>query len=166
MLFDDAQGLVRVAVIAVMAYTALVLALRMTGKRALAKLNAFDLVVTVALGSTLATVLLSREVALAEGVMAFAILMFLQWAVSRLSISSSRFRALVRSEPRLLVEQGCYRDKAMAEERIVRAEIDSAIRAAGAGRMEDIAAVILETDGELSVIKGPGPVDMLDGVRR
>jgi uncharacterized membrane protein YcaP (DUF421 family) len=49
-----------------------------SGKRTLSKLDAFDLIVTVALGSTLATVLLSRDVALAEGIVAFALLVGLQ----------------------------------------------------------------------------------------
>jgi len=63
MLFDSWTGLGRVLLVGVLAYSALVLTLRVSGKRTLTKLNAFDLVVTVALGSTLATVLLSKDVA-------------------------------------------------------------------------------------------------------
>lgn len=88
MFFDDLHGLLRVAVVSPLAYAAMVFVLRIAGKRSLAKLNAFDLIVTVALGSTLATVLLSEDVALAEGVLAFAALATLQWLVSRLSIVS------------------------------------------------------------------------------
>lgn len=79
MFFDDLHGLLRVAIVSLLAYAAMVLVLRIAGKRSLAKLNAFDLVVTVALGSTLATVLLSKDVALGEGVLAFAALASLQW---------------------------------------------------------------------------------------
>ena len=78
MFFDDWFGLLRVMVVGVAAYAALVALLRASGKRTLAKLNAFDFVVTVALGSTLATVLLSKDVALAEGLRAFALLTGLQ----------------------------------------------------------------------------------------
>jgi uncharacterized membrane protein YcaP (DUF421 family) len=70
MFFDSWTGLGRVLVVGTLAYFALVLTLRVSGKRTLSKLNAFDLVVTVALGSTLATVLLSKDVALAEGLLA------------------------------------------------------------------------------------------------
>ena len=49
------------------AYAALVLFLRISGKRTLAKLNAFDLVVTVALGSTLSAIILQESIALAKG---------------------------------------------------------------------------------------------------
>ena len=71
MFFESWSALLRLAIVGVSAYVALVLLLRVFGKRTLAKLNAFDLVVTVALGSTLAAVLLNRSVALAEGVLAF-----------------------------------------------------------------------------------------------
>lgn len=54
MLFQGWPGLARTAVVGSMAYAGLVLFLRISGKRTLSKLNAFDLVVTVALGSTLA----------------------------------------------------------------------------------------------------------------
>ena len=69
-LFDSWGALGRIILVGALAYFALVLILRASGKRTLSKLNAFDLVVTVALGSTLATVLLSKDVALAEGVVA------------------------------------------------------------------------------------------------
>lgn len=67
MLFSGWENLLRTLVVGVLAYVSLVVFLRISGKRTLSKMNAFDLIVTVALGSTLATVLLSKDVALAEG---------------------------------------------------------------------------------------------------
>jgi uncharacterized membrane protein YcaP (DUF421 family) len=99
MFFDTWAGLGRVLLVGPLAYVALVAILRISGKRTLTKLNAFDLVVTVALGSTLATVLLSKNVALAEGVLAMALLVFLQFAITWLSVRSGGFRDLVKSEP-------------------------------------------------------------------
>ena len=84
--FDTWLALGRTAVVGVLAYLALVFLLRISGKRTLSKMNAFDLVVTVALGSTLATVLLSKNVALANGVLAFALLIGLQFAITWLSV--------------------------------------------------------------------------------
>ena len=60
MLFDDWRSLGRVLLVGTAVYISLVAILRISGKRTLTKFNAFDFVVTVALGSTLATVLLSR----------------------------------------------------------------------------------------------------------
>jgi hypothetical protein len=65
--FDSVGDLTRVAAVGTAAYVTLVVALRLSGKRTLAKLNAFDLVVTVALGSALATVVLDPGVSWAEG---------------------------------------------------------------------------------------------------
>ncbi len=113
MFFDSWSSLLRVIVVGTLAYVSLVLLLRISGKRTLAKLNAFDLVVTVALGSTLATVLLNRSVALAEGIAAFALLAGLQYSVAWLSVRSARFSALVKSEPTLLLHRGRFLDRAM-----------------------------------------------------
>ena len=74
MFFTHWFDLARVLIVGVSAYAALVFLLRISGKRTLSKMNAFDLVVTVALGSTLATILLSKDVALAEGLLALALL--------------------------------------------------------------------------------------------
>lgn len=156
MFYDSLEGLIRVVLTSILAYGWLVLVLRLAGKRSLSKLNAFDLVVTVALGSTLATVLLSNDVAFLEGALAFCTLALLQWLVSRLSVSSSRFSKLVRSQPRLLVENGTYREDALADERVTADEVDAAIRNAGVGRIEEVAAVVLETDGSMSVISRSG----------
>jgi len=72
--FTGWQPIVRVLVIGTAAYVALVAVLRVSGKRTLSKLNAFDLVVTVAIGSTFASILTSKDLALAEGVTALALL--------------------------------------------------------------------------------------------
>lgn len=167
MFFHSAGDLLRVAVVSVCAYAWLVLVLRVAGKRALAKLNAFDFVVTVALGSTLATVLLSKDVSLAAGALAFAMLALLQFVVSRVSIASRRFKQLVRAEPTLVVENGRILHRALRSERVTVGELEAAIRGHGVGRIEDLAAVVLETDGSFSVIPhSDGALDLLGTVRR
>jgi len=105
MFFDSWFGLLRVLEVGTLAYAVLVLMLRISGKRTLAKLNAFDLIVTVVLGSTLATVLLNNSVALTEGVLAFVLLAGVQYVVAWLSVRSDRFDDLVKSEPTLLLHE-------------------------------------------------------------
>ena len=169
MLFDSWAGLGRVLLVGTLAYVALVLLLRISGKRTLGKLNAFDLVVTVALGSTLATVLLSKSVALAEGVLALGLLILLQYLIAWLSVRSPQFQALIKAEPTLLLHRGRFLERAMKAERITREEILAALRASGAAEAGEIAAVVLETDGTLSVIADAGAngaAPTLDTVRR
>ncbi len=153
MFFDDWQGLLRVAVVGVLAYAALVVLLRTSGKRALAKLNAFDFVVTIALGSILATILLSQDVALAEGVLAFVVLLALQYLITWLSVRSATVRRLVKSEPALLLLRGRLLEQAMKAERVTIDEILDAVRSHGVGSLEEVEALVLETDGTFSVIR-------------
>ncbi|WP_224240160.1 DUF421 domain-containing protein [Hyalangium gracile] len=153
MFFDSWQALGRVVLVGVCAYAALVLMLRLSGNRTLSKLNAFDLVVTVSLGSTLATVLLSKDVSLAEGLLAFAVLIGLQFLVTWTSVRWPGFSRMVKSEPVLLVHQGRFLPSAMRRARIVEAEVLSVLRDQGVARLEAVEAVVLETDGSLTVLQ-------------
>lgn len=153
MFFDTWQGLGRVLVVGVLAYAALVIFLRFSGKRTLSKMNAFDLVVTVALGSTLATILLSKDVALAEGLLALLLLIALQFSVAWLSVRSPTIQHLVKSEPTLLFHQGQMLQSALRSQRVTPEEVRAAIRAQGIGQMSEVEAVILETDGSFSILR-------------
>jgi uncharacterized membrane protein YcaP (DUF421 family) len=151
MFFNGWEGLARTALVGVLAYLALVVLLRMSGKRTLSKMNAFDLVVTVALGSTLATVLLSKDVALAEGVVAFAVLIGLQLSITWLSVRSRTVARSVKAEPTLLLHRGRFLSQAMKRERVLESEVLAALRGQGIASVEQVQAVVLETDGSFSV---------------
>jgi uncharacterized membrane protein YcaP (DUF421 family) len=116
-------------------------------------MNAFDLIVTVALGSTLATILLNKKVALAEGITAFFILITLQYVVAWISIRSDSFRRLIKSDPKLIFYQGKYLKENIVKERVLEVEILQAARSSGINSMDQVEAVVLETDGSISVIK-------------
>lgn len=152
MWFDTWSDLTRIAAVGAAAYVTLVLLLRVSGKRTLSKLNAFDLVVTVALGSTLATILLSSDVSWSEGVAGLALLAALQLAVSWGTTTFRRGRALVTAGPTLLLRDGVMLDDDMRRQRVTPSEVRQAIRSAGTGGLDRVAAVTLESDGTLSVI--------------
>jgi uncharacterized membrane protein YcaP (DUF421 family) len=164
MFFDNWFGLLRIVVVGTLAYASLVLLLRVLGKRTLSKMNAFDLVVTVALGSTLATVLLTQDVALLEGVLAFALLIGLQLAITWLSVRSERVQGLVKAQPRLLLHRGRLLPDALRAKRITQEEICAALRAQGVGEIEAADAVVLETDGTFSVLQRFGNATTLTNV--
>ena len=152
MFFSSATTLIRTLVVGVLAYVSLVLLLRVSGRRTLSKMNAFDLVVTVALGSTFATILLSRDVSLAQGVLALALLIALQYAVTWSSVRVAWVRKLVTGEPALLFYRGRFLGEALRKARVTEAEVRAAVRASGSASLEGIEAVVLETDGSFSVI--------------
>jgi uncharacterized membrane protein YcaP (DUF421 family) len=170
MFFDNWFSLLRIVILGTLAYASLVLLLRVSGKRSLAKLNAFDLVVTVALGSILATILLNRSIVLAEGVVALLLLVGLQYLIAFISVRSPRFSALIRSEPSLLLHRGRFLEAALRGQRVTQEEVLFALREAGLARPEDAAAVILETDGTLSVLPSSAAtaseIEILQGVQR
>lgn len=152
MFFQGWPGLGRTAIVGTLAYVGLVVFLRVSGKRTLSKLNAFDLVVTVALGSTLATVLLSKDVALAEGLVAFATLIGLQWLVAWTSIRWTGWAKAVRAEPTVLARDGQAIEAALRRERVTHDELLSAVRDAGGRDLAAAEIVILEPDGALTAI--------------
>jgi len=150
--FDGWEGLLRTLIVGALAYVVLVVFLRLSGNRTLSKMNAFDLVVTVALGSTLATVLLSKDVALAEGALAFGLLIGLQFAVTWTSVRLRWLRRLVTGEPRMLVYQGKFLPATLRRARVTEDEVRAAVRAVGMRGLDDAEAVVLETDGSFSVV--------------
>ncbi|WP_243418067.1 DUF421 domain-containing protein [Actinomycetospora cinnamomea] len=142
----------RVLLVGTAAYAFLVVLLRVSGKRTLAKLNAFDLVVTVALGSTLATILLSTDVAWAEGAVALALLVGLQFVVAWATTRWPSSRSAVTAAPTLLLHRGEVLDDALRAHRVSRGELRQAVRASGSGDLSQVGAVVLESDGTLSVV--------------
>ena len=151
-IYDGPEGLWRTVVCAVAGYAALVVLLRISGKRTLSDMNAFDFVVTVALGSVLATTILNRSVTLAEGLAALVSLVALQALVAFLASRSRTVRRAVKAEPTLLVRHGTLLEDAIRGARLSKAEVFAAIRESGEADLADVAAVVLETNGDLSVI--------------
>ncbi|RYD19666.1 MAG: DUF421 domain-containing protein, partial [Lysobacteraceae bacterium] len=126
MLTGTTYGLLRILVVGPLAYLLLIVILRVSGKRTLAKMSAFDFVVTVALGSTLATVLLSKNVPLSEGVLGFAVLALLQFIIAWVAQRFEPVEAAVKANPRVLLRDGVIDADAMLAERVTKSEIAAA----------------------------------------
>jgi uncharacterized membrane protein YcaP (DUF421 family) len=150
--FDSWADILRILLVGAASYTTLVAILRLSGKRTLAQLNVFDFVVTVALGSTLATIFLSTDVSWAEGATALALLAALQLLVALVSARRPRTRRFFTSDPVLLLADGRIRGEALRRNRLTESEIRQAVRMQGTGDLSRVRAVVLETNGTLSVI--------------
>lgn len=154
--FSGWKPILHTLIIAAVAYPAMLLMVRISGHRTLSKMNAFDLVVTVALGSTLASAITSSDVALAQGLLAFLLLIGLQSVVAWLARRSTRLETLVNGEPVLLFHRGAFLRAAMDEARLTESELLAAMRQAGASGQDDVESVVLETNGKLSVVERQG----------
>ncbi|PPA70958.1 DUF421 domain-containing protein [Jeotgalibacillus proteolyticus] len=152
MFFNDWETIWRTLSVGVLAYIGLVAILRISGKRTLTQLNAFDLVVTVALGSVLATILLDENIALAEGMTAFFVLIVMQYIITWLSVRSKAVSKIIRSSPKLLYYNEEFLRGEMKKARIMEKEMLQAARSSGVDSMEKVRAVVLETDGSISVL--------------
>jgi uncharacterized membrane protein YcaP (DUF421 family) len=152
MWFDSWSDIVRVLLVGVASYAFLIASIRISGKRTLAQLNAFDFIVTVALGSTLATILLTSDVAFVEGIVALSLLLLLQAVVAFAAAMSRRIRKLTTAAPTLLLRNGAIDEDALRRQRVARADVEQAVRQSGAGDLSSVAAVVMESNGKLSVI--------------
>ncbi len=155
--FSSADTLWRTLVVSLLAYLCLVVLLRVSGKRTLSKMNAFDFVVTIALGSTLATILLNKDTSLAEGVLALGLLVGLQFLITWTSVRVRWMRKLVTGEPTLLLHRGRMLGDALRRTRVTETEVLAALRSRGCAALQDAEAVVLETDGSLSVVRRSDP---------
>lgn len=148
---EQLETVIRIILTGIGAYISIILILRISGKRTLSKMNAFDFIVTVALGSILASTLTSKQTPLLSGITAFATLVALQYIVAKLAHRSQRINQMIKSMPTLLYFQGSYLHENMTKERVLEIEVLQAIRSSGTA-FDKVEAVILETDGTFSVL--------------
>ncbi len=154
--YDGTDGIVRILLSAPIMYLAIILFIRLAGKRSTSQMNNFDWIVTVALGSITGSGIILKSVTVSEALFATAILLATQWLLTSGILRFDWMAHLAKAEPRLLVHRGQYVHSAMRAERVTETEVMSAIRARGLTDVRDAQWVILETDATFSVIADDG----------
>lgn len=148
------------AIKGILIYIFLIIALRITGKRSLSKLNIFDFIITIAIGSVFASVLTSKDVKLAQGTTAIIVLLGGQYIISKWAYKSDKFEQKIKSDPALLYYDDHFLYETMKHERVTEREILQAVRSSGISSLDKVEAVILETQESISVIsKSDGGLD-------
>lgn len=158
--FDGWEPILRILVIGPLAFITLVVVLRASGKRTLSKMNAFDFVVTIALGSLFATVIINQDVTLAEGAVSFAVLIVAQFAITFISVRSDRFERFLKAEPTLLYRNGEMLRNSLRRVRVTEREVETIARRRGLPNLDTVSAVILEADGSFSVIESGDDIEL------
>ena len=151
-LFDSSDSLLRIVVSVPLLYFAVVAFIRISGKRTTSQMNSFDWIVTVAMGSIVASGIILKDTHIVEVLLSIALLIVLQYLIAKGVLKSTRLAVLVKSQPVLLFYDGELLPDAMKQERISEREIMAAIRGTGAGTKSAVMAVTLETDATLSVL--------------
>ncbi len=157
--FESWYNVGRTVTLSVIGFLAMITLLRVSGKRTLSKLNVFDFVFVVAVGSVFAASIMEKDVTLIEGIAALSTLVGIQIGLAELAARSALAERIINGEPTLLLSKGRFIPRALKRERITEEEVRAAIRAKGVTRVEDVDAVVLENDGTLTVAwtsKEPG----------
>lgn len=133
-------------------YLTLVVLLRGTGPRTMAKMTPLDFVIAVTLGSAFGRVVTAVDVSLAQAVVALLLLVTVQWVLAYFRARWRFMRRLLDSPPVLLYYDGELQQKALRRHRLTEVDVHTAARQSGQGSLADIQAVILHQDGSLGVI--------------
>jgi uncharacterized membrane protein YcaP (DUF421 family) len=134
--------------------------LRIAGQQALAKMSGFDAVFTISLGSLIATVAVTKSLTISEALAAVVTFLILQEITRRLQSRFLLMHHAVRQAPQVLLWDGDLLEDRLREASISADEIRAAVRRAGHGSLAEVRVVVLENDGEWSVVpKSDGPSD-------
>ena len=151
--FGTGAAFVEVIIRAVMMYIFAVALLRIFGKRTTMTTASFDLIVTVALGSILASTVVSTSRPIFEGMAALTVVVAMQWLVSLGVSRSDTVQRIVVSPARLLLQDGQIIAEHLKTERLSIEQLDQNIRQEGFSTRDGLKAVVLESSGNVSVIE-------------
>jgi uncharacterized membrane protein YcaP (DUF421 family) len=136
-------------------YLALIVLVRMAGKRMAGQTTTFDLLVLIALGVVM------QSAALAEGTANAAVFVVTVFALHRLNAwlcaRSSQIRHLIRGKPRPLIRDGHVIEKALQLEGVTHAELLAGLRKLGFARVDDVRLAVLEETGHISALGHDSP---------
>lgn len=150
--FDSWESLLRTFILTTLAYISMVVFLRSSGKRTLTKMNAFDLIITIALGSALAAVALNKNIPLADGMLAFLVLIGIQFCLTWLSVRSEKVKNFIRSSPTLLFYNDKFLEAEMQRQRMTHEEVFMTARKQNITDLNEISLIILEPTGDITII--------------
>ena len=142
----------RIIVVGTLGYTALVIILKTSGKRTLAKMNMFDFIITVTIGSAFGRVLTAKNVGITEAIVAFILLAILQMISAFLETKYKWFKRIGTTDPALLYYKGEYQEKNLKKAKLDKDEIFGAVREKGFGSLEEVEAIIFESNASFSII--------------
>jgi uncharacterized membrane protein YcaP (DUF421 family) len=143
---------------ALLVYLFLVVALRLAGKRELAQLNPFDLVVLLTLSNTVQNAIIGNDNSVLGGVIGAATLLAANYLVVRFLFRHEQLDRLVEGEPTMLIEAGRVRVDRLEKELITRAELEEAAHKQGFSSLDDVERAVLESGGSITfVARRPAP---------
>jgi uncharacterized membrane protein YcaP (DUF421 family) len=145
----------------ILVYAFLVILLRVFGKRELAQLNPFDLVVLLSLSNTVQNAIIGDDNSVSGGMVGAVTLLVTNYLVVRFLFRHRRLDQLLEGKPAMLIREGHINKKEMAKELLTTAELQSVIRRQGFDGIHDIETCILEPGGAFSLKAKSPPADVV-----
>ena len=147
----------------------IVLVARVAGLRTFAKMSAFDFASTVAVGSIMASAVLTNSVSLLKAGISIATIVGVQLVVGKLKFRSDWFEDLMENDPILLMRNGEIMHDNLRASGVTKGDLIAKLREANVIQLSEVKAVVLETTGDVPVLHGEGDkkIDalLLEGVR-
>jgi uncharacterized membrane protein YcaP (DUF421 family) len=138
-------------------FFALYIIVRLLGKRELAQLTPFELIVLVVTGDLIQQGVTHNDFSLTGAILAVSTFAFWASVLSWATYLSRRAEQFLDGEPRVIVHDGQIIRENMRRDRLTEAEIESEMRLAGIGKLRDVAWAIIEPRGRMSFIQRSGP---------
>ena len=135
----------------VVVYAALVVLLRVFGKRELAQLNPFDLVVLLSLSNTVQNAIIGDDNTVSGGLVGAVSLLGVNYFVVRFMFRHRRLDQLLEGQPTTLIENGKVREDCLARELLTVGELQTVAHRQGFKSLEDVECCVLEPGGSFFV---------------
>jgi len=142
-------------------YVFLIIGLRVAGKRELAQLNPFDLIVLLTLSNTVQNAIIGNDNSVAGGIIGASTLLALNYIVVRLVHRSKKLQHLVEGRRDLLIKDGHLRQDHLDRELITQADLRAAALKQGITSLKDVEDCVLEPTGSLAFIEKKPTHDMI-----
>ena len=140
----------------IIVFSALLIAMRIMGKRQLGELELSELVVAVLISDLAAHPLQDIGIPLLNGLIPIITLLCLELLITAGTMKSIRFRAMLCGKPSILIEDGKINEKAMRQNRFTLDELTEELRCRNILDISKVKYAILETNGELNAVLYPG----------
>jgi len=156
--------LIEISLTAVGIFVVLIIYTRILGLRSFSKMSSFDFAMTIAVGSLLATTIISKSTSLLAGAIAIGSLFILQGILSFLRKHTDWFSKVVDNEPLLLMRDGIIFYDALKSSRVTENDLIAKLREANVLRYSQVRAVVLETTGDISVLHTNNDTNLEDRI--
>ncbi len=153
MFLDSPWRLLEIALISVLTYIALIVSLRLSGKRTLGDYTVYDWIISITIGSIAASTIVMRDTPFINGYAGMLFFIILQTLTAFVSVKSEKFKGYLQGRPTLLYYKGHYLEEAMERGRVTKTDISQSVRLKASKSPDQVEAIVLEKNGKIALIE-------------